>query len=122
VIFVKVRVSLCGKLCAQQNSAKICEANKYMSLAYAKLVAEHVGDRCDYCAVAYKGVSVNRCSRCLTKVYCGEECRDQGWVVHKLVCREGEVERKKKAGKQARKQEGREKVNQLEKFAGSLGR
>ena len=52
---------------------------------------------CDYCGLPWtSGNMGRRCSRCLTKVYCGEECRDQDWVVHKLMCREGEVERKRK--------------------------
>ena len=42
-----------------------------------------------------------RCSRCLTNVYCGEECRDPDWVVHKMVCRE--EERKRKVGQLAKK-------------------
>ena len=70
----------------------------------------------DYCAMYYKGVRGKRCSRCLTKVYCGEDCRDLDWRVHKLVCREGEVERKKKAGQQGRKQEGRDKMSHLKEM------
>ena len=52
-------------------------------------------------------------SRCLTKVYCGEQCRDLDWGVHKLVCREGEEGRKKKGGKQIRKQKGTEMYDRL---------
>ena len=51
---------------------------------------------CDYCGLpGASGIKGHRCSRCLIKVYCGEECKDQDWAVHKLVCREGEEERKK---------------------------
>ena len=52
----------------------------------------------------------HRCSTCLTKLYCGEECRNQDWVVHQLVCREGEVGRKIRGGQQERKQDGNENV------------
>ena len=58
-----------------------------------------------------------RCSRCLTKVYCGEECRDLDWVEHKQVCREGEVQRKRKGGQLDRKMQGRDDA---EKFFGGL--
>ena len=34
--------------------------------------------------------SDNELARCLTKVHCGEQCKDQDWVGHKEVCREGE--------------------------------
>ena len=77
-----IQVSLCGKLCAQQNSAKICEEEEYMTLGYTKLFSKYVVDRCDYCSMSYKGVSANRC---LNKVYCGEECRDQDWGVHNVI-------------------------------------
>jgi len=106
-------LSVCGKLCAQQCRARILEIEKDIGATYLKIYAKYRKDRCDYCAMYYQGVRGKRCSRCLTKVYCGEDCRDQDWGVHKLVCREGEVERKKKAGQQERKQEGRDMINQM---------
>ena len=60
------------------------------------------------CAQFYTEVRGHRCSQCLTKVYCGEECRDKDWAVHKLVCRAGEESRKVKGGKLQRKLEGQE--------------
>jgi len=63
-----------------------------------------VSFRCDNCGLIRS--MVHRCSRCLTKVYCGVECRDEDWrKVHKLVCRKGEVQRKIKGGKQDRKED-----------------
>jgi len=106
-------LSVCGKLCLQQCRARILETEKDVEGTYLKIYAKYWKDRCDYCAMHYQGVRGKRCSRCLTKVYCGEDCRDQDWEVHKLVCREGEVERKKKTGQQERKQEGRDMINHL---------
>ena len=40
----------------------------------------------------------------------------QDWGVHKLVCREGEVVRKRKGGKQARKQKGSDHFDCLVAF------
>ena len=40
--------------------------------------------RCDNC---FKfAAKVHRCSKCLTKLYCGEDCRDEDWSIHQLVC------------------------------------
>ena len=48
----------------------------------------------------------HRCTKCMTKYYCGVECSDEDWVkVHKMVCKEGQ-DRKIKCGKQERKERG----------------
>ena len=94
-----------------QNQGKIIKADNEMLMVYAKFKLKYTRDMCDYCDHFYRGVSGHRCSKCLTKVYCGEECKDKDWVVHKLVCREGEEGRKKKGGRGERKKigSGREK-------------
>lgn len=63
-----------------------------MRLVTKMSLLEHEKECCDYCGQAYRGRVGHRCSRCLTKLYCGEECRDQDqdWGVHKLSCKEGE--------------------------------
>jgi len=109
LLFGNISIILCGKFtCAQSGVKLIEESMDLVFLVYRRLAAEFGSDRCDYCALFYRGVRGHRCSRCLTKVYCGEQCRDLDWGVHKLVCREGEEERKKKVGKQMRKQKGGE--------------
>lgn len=41
-----------------------------------------------------------RCNKCLTKLWCSKECRDQDWeLAHKLNCTEEANQRKVKAGK-----------------------
>ena len=66
---------------------------------YTRMGCESDAFRCDYCVMpGSSGNKGHRCSRCLTKVYCGRECRDLDWRVHKFECSEGEEERKKKGG------------------------
>jgi len=50
--------------------------------------------KCGYCRVRIALHKGYRCTRCLTERYCRERCRDKDWVVHKLVCREGQEQRK----------------------------
>ena len=67
-----------------------------------------IGNRCDSCALPDKGKG-HRCSRCLTKKYCGDQCRMEDWEkVHKLVCREGEVARMKKHGRRRKTKDVKE--------------
>ena len=73
---------------------------------YLEVQVAHSMENCDYCGQNYRGRVGHRCSRCLTKLYCGEECRVQDWGVHRLNCKEGKEDRKKKGGKGVRKQEG----------------
>ena len=101
-----ISLTLCGNMTCLESCAGIYWETSDLISAYGKLSLEFRADRCDYCGLHHTGVRGHRCSRCLTKVYCGEQCRDQDWGVHKLVCREGEVGRKMKGGKQARKQKG----------------
>ena len=42
----------------------------------------------------------HRCSRCLTKYYCGKACLDEDWIIHKEAC--VKVERKKIMDKKER--------------------
>ena len=59
------------------------------------------GMKCDNCGLPVE--KMHRCTRCLTKLYCGVQCRDQDWEkVHRQVCRKGET-RKVKSGNQDRK-------------------
>jgi len=108
LLFGSISVSVCGQQACVQSTAHHVEEGRKLDMVYGKLAGQFGADMCDYCALYFKGVRGHRCSRCLTKVYCGEECRDQDWRIHKLVCRDGEVERKRKGGKQARKKGGSE--------------
>merc|ERR1712142_70183 len=55
---------------------------------------------CDNC---FKSTAdVHRCSKCLTKLYCGTKCRDEDWPIHKYVC--VKVKRKIKEGKGGRRE------------------
>ena len=72
---------------------------------YIKISLKSTGSTCDTCHLPSS--KIHRCTRCLTKQYCGVECRDIDWSqVHKDVCRKEEVERKKKFGKEDRKEWG----------------
>lgn len=55
--------------------------------------------RCDYC-FQFKS-SIHRCSRCLTKFYCGKYCQLEDWSIHKRVCVRNK--RKKKDNQKLRK-------------------
>ena len=55
--------------------------------------------RCDQC-FQFKS-RMHRCAGCLTKLYCGKDCQQQDWTVHKLGCVKNG--RKRKDGQKARK-------------------
>jgi len=62
--------------------------------------------RCDYC---FKyGFDLHRCSGCLTKFYCGTECIDKDWKIHKEFCLKNERKTKDNSG------------NRMSKFANKL--
>jgi len=102
-----ITLILCGR-CKYDclNCVELRDTEELFCLEYTRQAFEFGGDCCDYCGLHYKGSRGHRCSRCLTKLYCGEPCRNQDWGVHKLVCREGEEGRKRKGGKKDRKQKG----------------
>ena len=78
---------------------------KYMDSAYFY-------NRCDGCGYPFK--TLHRCGKCLTKYYCGTECRDKDWeIIHKKVCMKGEVDRKRKDGKIKRE---KAKTRELKNF------
>jgi len=80
-------------------------------------LAEH---SCDYCFLVSR-TTVHRCTRCLTKYYCGVECRDADWAkVHKLVCKKDQG-RKVKSGKQERRQKGMDNFLEWELANGVSG-
>merc|ERR1712051_1077469 len=57
---------------------------------------DYCNDRCD---------KLHRCTGCLTKEYCGTECRDKDWqTAHKQLCGKGDLERKKKDRSRVRKE------------------
>ena len=87
----RVILSLCSKARCWQIWSKIVKEDQNLMLIHGKLGYEFAADMCDYCAQTHMGVRGHRCSRCLTKVYSGEQCRGKDWGVHKLVCREKEV-------------------------------
>ena len=88
-------LSLCEKDECLDNIYSFLTKDIELVLFYKKQSNIYADDMCDFCGQYYEGVRGHRCSRCLTKVYCGVNCRDLDWKVHKLVCREGEEERKK---------------------------
>jgi hypothetical protein len=74
------------------------------------------------------GKKRHRCSKCLAKLYCSKECMKEDCKVHMKVCREGEVERKKKGEKGERKEEGERDaetwkegmIMEVEEFCGAI--
>ena len=106
IFTTRIILSLCGKASCMENISKIEQKEDNLQLLYSRLGYEHGLDMCDFCTQHYQGVRGHRCSGCKTKLYCGEECRDQDWGVHKLVCRKGEEARKKKGGSKERRQKG----------------
>ena len=55
----------------------------------------HAKFRCDWCKTPRK--KVHRCRRCLTKVYCSQDCLARDWdLVHSKVCRDPPDQRKVK--------------------------
>ena len=99
-------LGLCDQTKCRKKCDEVVKEEKDLCFFYAKVGYEYAEDVCDYCNQCYLGGKVHRCSRCLTKVYCGKDCRDKAWPVHKLACRKGEEKRKVKACKEERKQKG----------------
>ena len=55
----------------------------------------------------------SRCGKCLSNVYCSEECQLQGWKAgHKKFCSEAVDNRKVKHTAKERKQAGRDSVKE----------
>jgi len=67
--------------------------------------------KCDNC-FHFKS-RMHRCSRCLTKLYCGKDCLKQDWAVHKLCCVKNG--RKRRDGQKARKNKIRKLTNKFMK-------
>ena len=93
--------------------------SNFIAHVYSKFSLDLSYHRCDNCFLPSKD-SIHRCTRCLTKLYYGELCRDEDWgQVHSQVCKSGE-KRKKKGGKQQRKEDVKryieEIVNQVDKM------
>jgi len=103
-----------ANLCGNPNCYKKVSVHDFSLIkTYMKTGMMSSGQKCDSCALP--GVKVHRCTGCLTKLYCGELCRDEDWdKVHKQVCRKGEV-RKVKSGKQERVKEGVTTVDEVVK-------
>jgi len=109
LMFGRVTAALCDdQECLEQGMDKLFQHDIDLYDLYAKKGVAAIS--CDYCGVPGAWNRGHRCSRCLTKVYCGEECRDKDWVVHRLVCKEGEEKRKRKGGQQDRKRQGKDRV------------
>ena len=50
-----------------------------------------------------------RCSKCLTKIYCGKHCLTEDWeLVHMKICKDEADQRKVKDGRRERNQAGAE--------------
>jgi len=99
--------------------SRFWHTSNFIAHVYSKLSLDLSYHRCDNCFLPSKD-SLHRCTGCLTKLYCGEVCRDEDWgKVHSQVCKRGE-KRKKKGGKQQRKEDVKryiEKVvNQVDKM------
>ena len=99
--------------------SRFWHTSNFIAHVYSKLSLDLSYHRCDHCFLPSKD-SIHRCTGCLTKLYCGELCRDEDWgKVHSQVCKRGE-KRKKKGGKQQRKEDVKtyieEIVKQVEKM------
>ena len=60
---------------------------------------------------------MSRCKQCLTKIYCGKECQLGDWeMVHKLVCKDKGLKRKRKEGARERKEQGEQGAQSMLEF------
>jgi len=87
----------CGeKKCREKVNQKHLLENKAMVELMLEEIQKLKTSRCDWCRTMKK--EVHSCSRCLTKVYCSQECQDLDWEkVHKSVCRQDPDIRKLKS-------------------------
>jgi len=84
---------------------KIGQASCQLFNTYIQISTVCKGSICDGCHLP--STKIHRCTRCLTKQYCGVQCRDKDWAkVHSQVCRNDEIIRKRKGGQEKRKEEG----------------
>jgi len=92
--------------------SRFWKAFNFITHLYMKTSFENRFRKCDYCSLPSKGC-IHRCTGCLTKLYCGEQCRDEDWEeVHSKVCKKGEG-RKVKGGKQERKEDVSKRFEEL---------
>jgi len=86
----------CGKMkCRREIALKYDKDQTATMKMILENVQKYKGNRCDWCTTLKR--KVHRCSRCLTKVYCSQECLVMDWKkVHKEVCREKPEVRKMK--------------------------
>ena len=89
----------CGKgSCMQEVVTSHFKEEGVMTVAITEELNNGKSDRCDWCATLKR--SVHRCGKCLTKVYCSQECLLTDWQkVHKLICKEESVMRKRKTNR-----------------------
>ena len=78
LLFGNITLILCGR--CKLACVEIRETEELLWLKYTSQASAYGGDRCDYCGLHYKGSRGHRCSRCLTKLYCGEQCRTGGFT------------------------------------------
>jgi hypothetical protein len=80
-----------ASVCGDPNCVKkVVVHDIFVTKMYMKVSFTHKGNMCDSCGLPSSG-KILRCTRCLTKLYCGVECRDEDWKkVHKLVCKKGD--------------------------------
>jgi hypothetical protein len=111
VFFGLTTVFCCRKPDCQSSvcGAAAMTRDQHLMAAYLGLQARCSGNRCDGCFQLCNLAGLNqvhRCLGCLTKAYCGAACRDADWRVHKKFCPAEAPERKRKAGKSGRKEQG----------------
>ena len=116
LFYSSIILGLCGEQKCRNKYDNIIERDLKLFMIYTKKAHILQFEFRGFCAQC-SAVRGHRCSRCLTKLYCGEQCRDKDWAVHKLVCREGEEKRKIKGGREERKLDGKENY---ESFLGKL--
>jgi len=89
----------CGKeTCRKALMQKHAMDNVAIMGTMMEEIKKHQNSRCDWCKTMKK--EVHRCSRCLTKHYCSQECLNLDWEkVHKKVCKEKPDIRKQKLRK-----------------------
>eukprot|EP00092_Neocalanus_flemingeri_P000971 GFUD01001038.1.p1 GENE.GFUD01001038.1~~GFUD01001038.1.p1 ORF type:complete len:505 (+),score=143.91 GFUD01001038.1:63-1577(+) len=99
-----------SKLCGKKVIAERKQDFRILHSLIRAMRAKFIGSFCDACFMV--GKESHRCSGCLTKVYCSQDCLQKDWaVVHRKICaRSKEEVRKVKEGRRGRKEEGKHRI------------
>ena len=92
LFFTAVNAFFCGDT---KCNFEIGQRRTKLMKIYSEIQALYQGFTCDSCHLP--SAKIHRCTRCLTKQYCGVKCRDKDWAkVHSHTCRKNKVVRKRK--------------------------